>query len=100
MSATLANAVAVVPSMNIVFPVACNQKRYGFRMYIYTVDYINSTLLSVVYKKKVPNLLCDLLSFAVIVAVVDYYLDMSGIIFIRNCFMYFSSYAINIKCDV
>ena len=47
MSATLANAVAAVPSMNIVFPVACNQKRYGFRMYIYTVDYINSTLLSV-----------------------------------------------------
>lgn len=52
MSATLVNAVAVVPSMNIVFPVACNQKRYGFRMYIYTVDYINSTLLSVVYKKR------------------------------------------------
>ena len=45
-------------------------------------------------------MLCDFLSFAVIVAVVDYYLDMSGIIFIRNCFMYFSSYAINIKCDV
>jgi len=61
MSATLVNAVAVVPSMNIVFPVACNQKRYGFRMYIYTVDYINSTLLSVVYKKRFQ--ICCVISY-------------------------------------